>query len=199
MQRPDIRTSLMLLAAVGGIAVALGAAIFLRHHPEYWSQARDWLGAPGQKNWATIVQLVGAVITAAGLAVGFGAGLMDDMLGKTVLRWGRNAGKRMSPHYLRALREQQPSQSGDMAFVPRAAMPVEQQVENLAKQLGRIEEMLLKLNQAAENDIDEAERRALEQIDILNNRLKMTRDVGLPWAAFGLLITLAGTWLGYGT
>jgi hypothetical protein len=65
MQRRDVR---LLAAVVCGIALILAVALLLRHHPGILLGFWHVLCGPGRKGWATIVQLVGALVTAAGLA-----------------------------------------------------------------------------------------------------------------------------------
>ncbi|MBB5168375.1 hypothetical protein [Mycobacterium sp. AZCC_0083] len=204
-----------LLGAVFGIIFALASALLLRYYLDFWPQVWNWLGEPARKDWATIVQLVGALVTAGGLASTYTRASYGLALAKAVF-WAVVLGLLLTGEEFKKFQDELRHRIGlrtDVAelagsvvgvevFAVDPQIPVEQQVErlavfanNLAKQLPQMGERLAVLDRS----FGEVRAETRSWIGKRFDQVDRAQVLDLRWAIFGLVISAAGTALSYGT
>jgi hypothetical protein len=184
-----------------------------------------WLGSPGRKGWATIVQFVGAVVTFGGL----GAAYMRARYGLTVKALAQRAWAFIRRQWAKLLRRPQDqiikpggahstvqfgtAAVGQVGFNLDTSLTVQEQLERLAqfvnhrsREAAQMESMIVALRQEVTKAHQHASDLASKtfahietQIQQLTDRLDKTQVLDLRWAIVGLAISAFGIALSYGT
>jgi hypothetical protein len=230
----------LVIGAACGIALALAASQLsgLQVEPKgtlaQWSQTLastvgphlwHWVRSTSRKDWATIVQLVGAVVTFGGLWTAW----LRAKHGETIRSLGKRLAKRIAERVVRILGIPRgvviPVEAasaiaiGSTAFftltfgIDRTKSTVEN-FERLVDFVNRLSgNTILQIEQQIDElrrDIKDARAHAsdlasrtlahLEQrIDYVQKELDTKQVLDLRWAIYGLLITVIGIGMSYGT
>ncbi|MCV7092029.1 hypothetical protein [Mycobacterium interjectum] len=193
----------------------------LRIEPTGLAAVWRWLCSPGRKGWATIVQLVGTIVTATGLAFAWlrakyrtdFAGLLKLLL-KLLRKWIRRLICGPAPMVIKA-------ESAQSKFTPGIPIvyktyPINKNLttkENLQKLADLVNEYIPKFETdltALRIEITQVRahasglaadtlRHLQDQIAELRRDIDAKQVLDLRWASVGLVITGIGIALGYGT
>jgi hypothetical protein len=224
-----------------GITIAVAIALLIGLHVEpkgslaRWSQSLScsawphiwhWLRSPGRKGGATIIQLVGAVVTFGGLwtawlrarhgvtIAGLAMQLWDWILKQfaKLFGWPRPMVVQPGGAHLKLYAET--TAGGFVTFNVISSMSTEENLERLAqfvnnlsgKTIPQIERHIVNLrsdiNKTRTHASDLASQTVAhfqERIDSLQQELDNKQVLDLRWAIYGLLITVIGIALSYGT
>ena len=189
----------------GAFAILFVAAlsVILQRHPEVWRPIWHWMGDPELKEWSTIVQIVGAIVTACGLANAYLRGWAARIkfflgtLGRigVFILIGAIGGKRQAAFFAT-----QRFVAEEFALDPitpnyKQIMQLNDFMNGIARQVSRIDGNVVSLAKNVEQFWDK------NQSDMREMQKALVKDQGvdLGWAIVGLIITTIGLIMSYGT